>query len=549
MPAACDLLVTRARPWSDGAPIGGADAIAVAGGTIAAVGRGSELEGLAGPRTRRLDAGGATVTPGLTDAHLHLLQWARSLEELSLHGAASRAAALERIARFLAAHPGAGAVVGRGWDSNDWSEMPDRAALDRVTGTRPVLLHSHDHHALWVNGAALEAAGISRATPDPDGGRIERDAAGEPSGIVREHAVRPFGALEAAAAAGGDLERVRRAAATLLALGVTAVHDFEGAEARRVLRALTRGPGPRVRVLAHLEHAGLDHALALGLTSGVGDDTYRLGALKLFADGTLGSRTASVLEPYDGTDLRGLDLLPPAELKADVARALAGGLSVAIHAIGDRACRAALDAFEAASGSLAKVALPPRIEHAQLVHPEDQPRFARLGVAASMQPIHCTSDLELAERWWKSRAPHAYPWRALHDQGALLAFGSDAPVEFPSVAQGLHAAVTRQRPDATPPGGFVPAQRVSLDQALAAYSSAPARLAGTWPRLGRLGAGAAADLVVWDADLHRLPPPALREAHPVFTVLGGEVVFEAAGSPRDSGVTAGVGVHGGAAAR
>jgi hypothetical protein len=548
-PAACDLLVLNTRPWSDGAPVPGADAVAIASGAIVAVGRGADLEALAGPRTRRFDAAGATTTPGLADAHLHFVQWARSLEELSLDGAATRAEALERVAGHLAAHPGAGVVVGRGWDSNGWSEPPDRAALDRVAGDRVILLHSRDFHSLWVSGAALARAGITRETRDPDGGRIERDAAGEPTGVLREHAVRPFAALEAAAGDGADLDRVRRAARRLHAFGITAVHDFEGPDAQRLLRVLTREAGPRVRVLMHLAHAGLDAALSLGLTSGLGDDWFRIGAVKLFADGTLGSRTAALLEPYDGTRIRGLDLMSPADLTALVARALGGGLSVAVHAIGDRACRSALDAFEAAGAAVRGACLPSRIEHAQLVDPADVPRFGRLGIAASMQPIHCTSDFELAERHWKGRVASSYPWRALLDQGALLAFGSDAPVELPSVAAGLHAAVTRQRADGTPPGGFVPGQCVTLDAALSAYTSVPARLAGSWPRLGRLASRATADLVVWSDDLHRLPPDAIRDAFPRLTVIQGEIVHEASSDHSRPGDAVSLGAGGTVGAR
>ena len=225
-------------------------------------------------------------------------------------------------------------------------------------------------------------------------------------------------------------------------------------------------------------------------------------------------------------------------------RALAGGLSVAIHAIGDRACRASLEAFAAAGPAAARVALPPRIEHAQLVDPADVARFAHLGVAASMQPVHCTSDLELVGRFWAGRAASSYPWRTLLDHGTLLAFGSDAPVEDPSIAAGVHAAVTRERADGTPRGGFVPAQRLSLDQALAAYTAAPARLAGWWPRLGILAAGAAADLVVWSADLHRLEPAALLQAFPRFTVIEGTVVHEAAaGAPAPAAIREAPGVE------
>ena len=520
------LLIANARVWTDGRVDERADAIAVAGGRVLAVGRAVELEPLLRTDTARLDASGATVTPGLVDAHLHLLAWARALDEVALAGAASRREALERVAAFLAAEPGAGPVSGRGWDANAWSDPPERASLDAVSGERPVLLHSKDCHALWVNSAALREAGVTRGTADPAGGRIERDAAGEPTGVVREHAVRLFAGLEARAVRGSDLERLARAAQRLHQQGVTMVHDFEGVEALRLLRALTRGPElPRLRVLAHLPHAGLEAALALGLESGAGDDRFRYGAVKLFADGTLGSRTAALLEPYEGSTETGMDLVPPPELARAVAQAAAGGLSVAIHAIGDRAVRSALDAVEASAGTLAKLALPPRIEHVQLLDAADRPRFARLGVWASLQPSHCVADIEIAERGWGARTGRSYPWRSLLEAGASVAFGSDAPVEDPVPALGLHAALTRQRVDGTPAGGFVSEECIDLDQALRAYTSGGAALAGRSAGLGRIAPGCAADLVVWDADLHRLPASLLQDARPTCTLLAGEAVY------------------------
>ncbi len=520
------LLITNARVWTDGRVEERADAIAVAGGRVLAVGRAAELEPLLRADTGRLDAGGATVTPGLVDSHLHLLAWARSLEEVALGGAASRSEALERVAAFLAAEPGAGPVSGRGWDANAWSDPPERASLDAVSGGRPVILHSKDYHALWVNSAALREAGVARGTSDPAGGRIERDAAGEPTGIVREHAVRLFAGLEARTVRGSDLERLGRAAQRLHGHGVTMVHDFEGVEALRLLRTLTRGPGwPRLRVIAHLSHAGLEAALAMGLESGVGDDRFRYGAVKLFADGTLGSRTAALLEPYEGSAETGMDVVSPAELAQAVAQAAAGGFSVAIHAIGDRAVRSALDAVEASAETLARLALPPRIEHVQLLAPADRLRFARLGVWASLQPSHCVADIEIAGRGWGARVERSYPWRSLLEAGASVAFGSDAPVEVPVPALGLHAALTRQRVDGTPDGGFTPAECIGLDPALRAYTSGGAALAGRSAALGRIAPGCPADLVVWDADLHRLPPSMLHNVRPTCTLLAGEAVY------------------------
>ncbi|MBI1797036.1 MAG: amidohydrolase [Candidatus Eisenbacteria bacterium] len=526
--ARADLLIEHARPWSDGAPVEDADAILIAEGRIVAVGAHAPLAALAGPATPRLDARGGTVTPGFTDAHIHLVSWARSRGRLELRHCATRADALAEVAAYASTHPGLAVIEGRGWDANGWSEPPDRAALDRVTGGRPALLHSHDFHALWVNSAALARAGVTRATADPPGGILERDAAGEPNGVAREHAVRLFAGVLPVEDAAADRARVHAAIGDLHRHGITAVHDFEAAAEHRLLRAIaTDAAGPRVRVLMHVAHAGLDHALGLGLASGTGDDTFRVGALKLFADGTLGSQTAAMIEPYEGSGGRGLDLIAPAELATVVARAVAGGLSVAIHAIGDRAVRSALDAFAGAGPALAALPLAPRIEHVQLLDPADLPRFASHGVVASMQPIHCTSDIDIALRHWGGRSERAYPWRALLDSGARLAFGSDAPVETVDTAAGLHAAVTRRRADGTPSAGFMPAQRIGLDAALAAYTSEPARLAGSWPRLGRLAPGALADVAVWGTDLHRLPAERLAEARVRATILGGAIVFDA----------------------
>lgn len=490
------------------------------------------------PGGRVFDAAGATLTPGLTDAHLHLVQWARSLGEARLDDATSAADAARRVAAFIASHPGNGPVFGRGWDANAWSERPERAALDPVSGARPVLLHSRDFHALWVNGATLAACGITRATADPAGGRIVRDAAGEPTGVLMENAVRLCAALVPNDAV-ADAAAVDAALPRLHALGVTGVHDFEGPEAQRLLHQRLGHGEPRLRVLMHLAHTALDAAVTLGVRSGIGDDTFRLGAVKLFADGTLGSRTAAMLAPYAGTTESGMDLMSPADLRATVARCVAAGLSVAIHAIGDRAVRSALDAFEHAGPGLASLALPPRIEHLQLVDPADLPRFARLGVAASMQPSHAISDAALAERHWGSRVRDSYPWRGVLDSGALLAFGSDAPVEPPDAPLGLAAAVARQAshvPGAPQP--FTPHQRVTLDEALSAYTQGPARLAGQWPRLGTLRPGAAADFVVWNTDLHGLEPSRLAEARPVATFVQGRAVWSAATNP----VPAAVGV-------
>ncbi len=516
------LLVTGARLWP-AARWQGADAVFVRNGRISAVGRSRDLAA-AVPRAPRIDAAGATVTPGLCDAHLHFVPWAQGRRQADLLGATTRAAALERVRAALAADPAPAPLVGRGWDAMGWEAPPDRAALDALAPDRPVLHHSHHFHSLWANGAALRAAGIGRATPDPEGGRFERDAAGEPTGIAREHAVRAFDALCAQAGPAPDSALLDEGASALHAAGITAVHDFQR-NAGDMARMRALASRRRLRVLQHFGPEQMEALVAAGLGSGVGDAWFRVGALKLFADGALGSRTAALLEPYDDGHGLGIVMIPRDELVAIVSRAARLGCAAAVHAIGDRAVRHALDAFEAARGA-GTPPLPQRIEHAQLVHPDDLPRFAALGVRASMQPQHATSDAFAATAAWGGRCALSYPWRALAESGAMLAFGSDAPVEPPLPWLGLHAAVTRTRPDGTPAGGFVPAQRIDLDLALRAYTEGAAELAGQASRLGTLEPGAEADLVVWDRDLHAARPEALASARPAVTVLGGEIVYE-----------------------
>jgi predicted amidohydrolase YtcJ len=533
------LLIVNGRPWS-GRPLEG-DAVRVVDGRIVAVGAGSALRDERAV-THVIDAEGGTITPGLVDAHVHLVPWARARRQPDLHGCDTRAAALERVraalaeppdrSRLAAEPPGeALPIIGRGWDDEGWSDPPVASALDALAPARPLLLHRHDFHALWVNSAALRAAGVSRDTPDPEGGRFERGPDGEPNGLVREHAVRAFLALEDRAAPAVDDALLDEAAAALHAEGITAVHDFQRTQVdwERTRALATRH---RLRVLQHVGPEQLVAARQLGLRGGEGDAWFRTGALKLFADGTLGSRTAALLEPYDDTPGRGMTLLTAAEIAAWIDRAAAAGFSVAIHAIGDAAVRNALDAIEARREQLAGVTLPARIEHIQLLHPADLRRFAALGVAASMQPQHATTDAPVAKRAWRERCGLAYPWRALLETGATLAFGSDAPVEPPCARLGFAAAVGRIGADGE---AFEPGQRLSLDEALRAYTESACALASGALGSGRLDPGAPADLVVWDRDLHRAAPHELAQARPRLTALAGEIVYDSRFNARARG--------------
>jgi len=516
------LLVVNARPWP-AARFGGADAVLVRDGRIAAVGRAAELAA-ASPGARRLDARGATVTPGLADAHLHFVPWARSLRQADLNGARTRAEALARVSAALAADPGDAPLVGRGWDASGWEAPPHREALDALAPARPVLLHSHDFHALWVNSEALRRAGVSRATADAPSAVFVRDASGEPTGVARENAVRVFAGLEAEAGPAVSAALLDEAAAVLHASGITWVHDYQrNDEDFSRMRQLARRR--RLRVLQHFGPEQLPALAAAGRPSGSGDAWFRVGGLKLFADGTLGSRTAALLAPWLDAPGDGMDVLPREELLRLVRWAAELRMTVAIHAIGDRAVRYALDAIEASGAALRAAALPPRIEHVQLLDPADHGRFAKLGVVASLQPQHCVNETDAALSAWGERCAHSYPWKSLLASGAMLAFGSDAPVEPPMPWLGLHAAVARTAPDGAPPDGFYPAERLVLDEALAAYTEGAAAVAGVAGMLGTLAPGAEGDLVVWDRDLCAAPPQGILAARPAATVLAGDIVY------------------------
>ena len=526
------LLIVNGRPWS-GRSLEG-DAVLVRDGRIVAVGPKPRLRDERGGQ-HVIDAEGGTITPGLVDAHVHLVPWARARRQPDLHGC-TREQALDRVRAALASpSQGDAPLVGRGWDDAGWNSAPEAAALDALAPGRPVLLHRHDFHALWVNSAALRAAGVSRATNDPAGGRFERLPNGEPSGLVRENAVRAFLPLEERAAPAIDDTLLDEAAAALHAEGITAIHDFQRNQADWE-RSRALSARRRLRVLQHVGPEQVAGARELGLRGGSGDDWFRTGALKLFADGTLGSRTAAMLEPWADRPGRGMSIHTPRELADLVGQAAAAGFSVAIHAIGDAAVRHALDAIESHHAALARLPLPPRIEHVQLLHAHDLPRFVALGVAVSMQPQHATTDAPVAKRAWGGRCALAYPWRALLDSGAQLAFSSDAPVEPPCARLGLAAAVERIGADGEP---FEPAQRLTLDETLLAYTRSACALAAGALGSGRLEPGAPADLVVWDRDLHRAAPGALAQARPRLTALAGEIVYDSRFNARTSGETPG----------
>jgi predicted amidohydrolase YtcJ len=507
-----------------------ATAVAIRQARIVAVGGAADVKPLIGGGTRVIDLAGRAVVPGLTDAHVHVEGLGTALDRLDLVGAASLEEALARVAEAAKRAPAGEWLQGRGWDQNDWPEkrFPTAADLDRVAAGRPVFLVRVDGHAAWASSEALLRAGISAKTPDPEGGRILRDAAGQPSGVLIDKAM----AVVTAHIPEPSREvRKRRLAAGLRACaraGLTGVHDA-GVPLGTVglyKELLAEGALPvRVYVMLRADEF-LDGGAFLTPEIGLGDGRLTVRAVKVVADGALGSRGALLLAPYsDEPATKGLATIAPDRLKAVLQRALAQGFQVATHAIGDAANRIVLDAYEAAFGTAGGARHRFRIEHAQVLAPADVPRFKALGVIPSMQPTHCTSDMYWAEdRLGPERAKGAYLWRTFLDQGVRVAGGSDAPVEDIAVLPGLYAAVTRQDAKGWPEGGWHPAERVTISEALRMFAGSAAFAAFEEEDRGTIAPGRRADLTVFTRDVTAIAPAEILSTQVSMTVVGGEVV-------------------------
>ena len=549
MTGPADLVVTgRIATLAGEHGLGWVEAVGIVGGRVVGAGSRSEVDALAGAGTKRIELGpGEVAMPALTDPHLHLAETALNADHVDLTAEPSLAVGLTRIAEAHRRLPERAWLHGHGWESDRWEGWPTAADLERAAPGRRAVLWAHDHHTLWVSQAALDEAGIDAASDDPPGGLIRRGEDGRPTGLLHETASRLVTAHVPAPTA-DDVERaVPILARELLTLGVVAVHD-PGALAIQsglgpvfeAYRRLADAGTLRLRVHACIREEQLDAAIEAGLRSGdpIGDEAggIRLGWLKLFADGTLASRTAALLEPIEaerdrplppGTE-RGVWMTPPAQLSALAERAAAAGIATTIHAIGDAAVRASLDALEPTAR---RVPLMPRLEHIQLADPADIGRFGPAGIAASVQPVHLRSDAAAARRLWGDRAERSgYAWASLERAGALVAFGTDAPVESIDPWPGLAMAATRFDPSwghGVKP--FGPQETMTLDRVLRAVCLHPALTAREADR-GRLVEGSRADLVVVPAEALAepvIPGGPLATARPRLVLVGGAVAFEA----------------------
>jgi predicted amidohydrolase YtcJ len=523
----------------------GQTALAITGDRILKTGSDKEIQALAGPRTTVLDAGGGLVVPGFNDAHVHFLMGARNLQNLELSGETSVEGIRQRIAEFARSHPDREWLLGRGWFYAVFpGGMPDRALLDSVVPDRPVAIEAYDSHTTWVNSAALTRLGIGDDTPNPPRGEVQRDETGRATGILKEAAMELVDRALPPRTLSQDVESLAAAARLAFGHGLTSVQEAgAGPEQYEIYRALRASGGPMVRIrlgqrvepglaMADWERRLVDYeALALPHRN---DPWISAGIVKAFADGVIESGTAVMLAPYEGLTAvqpgsLGYPQWEPGELEAAVRVADHRGWQVQVHAIGDGAVRLALNAYERAAATNGPRDRRHRIEHIETVDSADIPRFAALGVVASMQPYHADPEpaqLDLYQsKIGPERASRGWPWNSIRRTGGRLAFGSDWPIVSFDPFLGLNSAVNRATRDGWPAGGWLPGERLSLADALAGYTSGSAWAAHEDAIKGTLEPGMLADVVVMDRDLFTAPPSEIVAASVQTTILGGQVVY------------------------
>lgn len=510
-----------------------ATAVAVRDGKVLAVGSDDEMKSLLGANGELVDLHGRCLTPGLVDAHVHFQHFALSLQRVDLRGTNSIDEALKRIAQKLPTdHRSPNTehwLQGRGWRITDWRQtsFPTAAHLDAVSSDVPICLHDHSSHAAWVNSRALRLVGIDAQTADPPGGQIQRDDSGQPTGILFEEAINLVTQHIPETTTAQLVEAMRQAQDYCWRVGLTGIHDFDGRACFIALQNLRQNGKLGLRVVKNVPVYRLEHAIGVGLRSGFGDDWLRIGSVKIFADGALGPRTAAMIAPYEGEpDNYGIVVTDKEEMLEKASTASANGLSVTVHAIGDKANHDVLDVYEAIRQEEAirntQYTLRHRIEHVQLIHPADQPRIAQLGIIASMQPVHATSDMETANQNWGNRTKDSYAWRTMLNSGATLVFGSDAPIEKIDPLPGIHAAVTRRRADGSPgPEGWHPEQKLTMAETIHAFTLAAAITSGQGARQGTVSPGKVADFTIFSRDIFTIPLDELLDVEISGTVVGG----------------------------
>jgi hypothetical protein len=530
-----DLLIVNARIWTGVADRPESQALAVVDGRVAAIGTAEELSAWRGPSTAVIDAGGARVLPGFNDSHVHFMGGGMQLDNVDLRQAPSPQAFARLIGERVQKTPPGEWVLGGDWDDQLWDPpaLPTRQLIDPVSPVTPVFVNRFDGHMAVANSAALKLAGITAATPDPPGGVIVRDAAGQPTGLLKDAAMGLVNRVIPPVTPERRAQALTRALAHAASLGVTSVRDM-GPDADDLATYAEFAESGRltVRVSAAPPELHWADQARLGIRRGFGTPFFTLGAVKGFADGSLGSTTAYFYEPYaDAPDTRGLladEMIPLDGMRDRLIHADAAGLQLCIHAIGDQAISVVLDLFADVAKANGARDRRLRIEHAQHVAPKDFRRFASLGVVAAVQPYHAIDDGRWAERRiGPERIKTTYAFRTFLDNGVRLALGSDWPVAPLNPMLGIYAAVTRATIDGKNPGGWVPAQRITVEEAVRGYTAGSAYAEFTDADKGTLAPGSHADLVVLSDDIFAIAPEKIRDVTVRTTIVGGRVVYDA----------------------
>jgi predicted amidohydrolase YtcJ len=521
------LAIVNAKVWTADSARPWAEAIAVNGDTIVAVGSSAEIRKLGAARV--VDAKGGMVTPGFIDAHVHFVSGGFRLSSVQLRDARTPEEFVKRIRDFAATVPAGTWITGGDWDHEQWGgRLPERSWIDSITPDHPVWINRLDGHMALANSAALKAANVTSATREVDGGAIVRGAGDEPTGVLKDNAQSLVERVVPAPPAVLQDRALDTAMTYVASNGVTSVHNMGTWEELATFERARAAGRLKTRIYAAVPLSSWEQLRDTVLAHGTGDDWLRFGALKGFVDGSLGSHTAAMLEPFtDAPDDRGLFVNTPEDLYQWTSGADKAGLHVIIHAIGDRAIRTLLDTYERVARENGPRDRRFRMEHAQHIAPADIARFGALGVIASMQPYHAIDDGRWAEKVIGSeRARGTYAFRSLLDTGAALAFGSDWFVAPPTPLEGIYAAVTRRTLDDRNPEGWIPEQKITVEEALQAYTMGSAKASFSESRKGSLVRGKLADLVLIDRDLTTIPPDSIRDARITMTVVGGRVVFE-----------------------
>ena len=530
-PSDADVVLTNGNIYTVDVRLGRVEAIAITRGKIAAVGTAEEMQHWVGPETKVIDLEGKFVLPGFNDAHTHLANAGQGSLSVNVEGTRSIAEFQQRIrARLSEFEPGTW-VVGRGWDHSLWEEnrMPTKADLDAVSTSHPMFFTRVDGHSAVANSLALEQAGITRSSEQPEGGEIVRDADGEPTGWLKENATGLVSGLIPAPTSEQRQRGLLLALAEAARYGVTSVQDNSSWEDFQALRELKQEGKLTLRVTEWLPFdAPLNRLEEMRKEGGATDPWLKTGALKGVTDGSGGSLSAAMLEPFaNAPDNRGILLYDPEQLKKMVVDRDAAGFQIALHAIGDRANRVALDAFEAALKINKRRNARHKIEHAQFVHRDDFARFKELDVIASMQPCHLLADMRWAPAiLGPEREYEGYAIGTMRKAGARLAFGTDYPVEHINPLRGLYAAVTREFEDGGPEGGWLPEEKVSIEEAIRAYTLGSAFAEFEERRKGTLSPGKFADLIVLSQDITNVSPSELLRTDVLLTMVGGKIVYQ-----------------------